>query len=192
MVLLNNKWYVAPLDINGGILLPILLIVFLVPIIRQISKKKIQWQKDLLWGCFLLYLGLLLSITIFPIYIFGQSSPVYKIGFGKQVFINLSISSLKEYLPIQLLGNVLLLTPFSFFMALHEKKFTKWLPNFLGLFLISLTIEFSQLILNYFYLGDRVFDINDLLLNSIGGLLGLGAYKIVNKFFKSEVKIFQK
>lgn len=82
-------------------------------------------------------------------------------------------------------------------MALHEKKFTKWLSNFLGLVLISLTIEFSQLILNYFYLGDRVFDINDLLLNSIGGLLGLGAYKIVNKFFKnkffkSEVKIFQK
>ena len=192
MVLLNNKWYMAPLDINGGILLPILLIVFLIPIIRQISKKKIQWQKDLLWGCFLLYLGLLLSITIFPIYIFGQSSPVYKVGFGKQVFINLSVASLKEYLPIQLLGNVLLLTPFSFFMALYEKKFTKWLLNFLGLFLISLTIEFSQLILNYFYLGDRVFDINDLLLNSIGGLLGLGAYKIMNKFFKSEEKIFQK
>lgn len=192
MVLLNNEWYVAPLDINGGILLPILLIVFMVPIIKQIHRKKIQWQKDIIWGCFLLYLGFILSITIFPIYIFGVNSPVYKIGLGKQVFINLSIASIKEYLPIQLLGNVLLLAPFSFFMVLHEKKFTKWLPNFLGLVLISLTIELSQLILNYFYLGDRVFDVNDLLLNSIGGLLGLGAYKIMSKFFKSEVKIFQK
>lgn len=192
MVFLNNRWYVAPLDINGGILLPIFLIIFLVPIVRQAYKKDLQWKKDIIWGCFLLYLLLLLTITIFPIYIFGINSPIYKIGFGKQVFINLNIMALKEYLPIQLLGNMLLLAPFSLFMALYAKKFTKWLPNFLSLFLISLTIETIQLILNYFYLGDRVFDINDLLLNSIGGLLGLATYKILSKFFESEVQIIQK
>ncbi|TPR23453.1 hypothetical protein DY102_03830 [Apilactobacillus timberlakei] len=55
-------------------------------------------------------------------------------------------------------------------------------------FLSTLLIETLQLILNYFYLGYRVFDINDIILNFIGYILGLIIYIIIKFIFSRKIK----
>ncbi|WEV37911.1 VanZ family protein [Lactobacillus sp. ESL0677] len=45
-------------------------------------------------------------------------------------------------------------------------------------------MESTQLTLSFFYLGNRIFDINDLLLNTLGSLLGFAFFKLCNKIFK--------
>lgn len=125
MVLINNKWYVAPIQLNGSFLLPIILILFLIPIIKQVQAKKIKWKKDIIYGLFLIYIWILLSITLFPIPLFESGAKVYTLGFGKQLFINTKISILSSYMPIQLIGNILLLAPLSFFAAVFSSRFAK-------------------------------------------------------------------
>ncbi|WP_289761714.1 hypothetical protein [Lactobacillus intestinalis] len=88
MMLINNKWYVAPIQLNSSFLLPIILILFLLPIIKQVRAKKIKWKKDIIYGLFLIYIWILLSITLFPIPLFGSGAKVYTLGFGKQLFMN--------------------------------------------------------------------------------------------------------
>ncbi len=56
MMLINNKWYVAPIQLNSSFLLPIILILFLLPIIKQVRAKKIKWKKDIIYGLFLIYI----------------------------------------------------------------------------------------------------------------------------------------
>ena len=51
-------------------------------------------------------------------------------------------------------------------------------------FFTSLTIETSQLILSYFYLEHRLFDINDLLQNTLGGLAVFGLFLSAKKLLK--------
>ncbi len=41
---------------------------------------------------------------------------------------------------------------------------------------MSLAIECTQLIMSFFYFGNRIFDVNDLLFNTIGGAMGYLLY----------------
>lgn len=191
MVLIDGKWQVAPIQLNGLILVPIMVILFLIPVINQAIKKQINWKKNIIWGLFLIYIWFLLTLTIFPIPIFDKTSEVYKMGFGKQIFINCKLSVLETYMPLQLIGNIVLFAPLSFFAAIYNSKFAKWYINIFIVFLGSLTIETLQLIMSYFYLGNRIFDVNDLLLNTLGGLLGLVFFKLLNAFFRKEISIVQ-
>ncbi|MBP2057360.1 glycopeptide antibiotics resistance protein [Lactobacillus colini] len=181
MILIDSKWYIAPIELNGLILTPIIVVLAIIPLIKQLFRKQIHLKRELIWIIFLIYVWLLVDVTLFPIALFGQGSEIYKLGFGKQLFINLKLDVLKNYLPLQLIGNVLLFAPLSLFGAIYNSKFAKWHNNFLLVFSGSLIIEVTQLIMNYFYLGNRVFDINDLVLNSFGGLLGLLIFKLFRK-----------
>lgn len=191
MMLINNKWYVAPIQLNSSFLLPIILILFLLPIIKQVRAKKIKWKKDIIYGLFLIYIWILLYITLFPIPLFGSGAKVYTLGFGKQLFINTKISILSSYMPIQLIGNILLLAPLSFFAAVFSSRFAKLGSIFLLVFCSSLTIESLQLILSFFYLGNRTFDVNDLILNSMGTLVGWAFFKFLNIFFNQEITVIR-
>lgn len=73
---------------------------------------------------------------------------------------------------MNLVGNVLIFVPFGFFMAMGSHR-----PNLIRTvfyaFLWSLCVEFVQLVTK---LGS--FDVDDLLLNTLGGLLGFLIYVI--------------
>lgn len=74
-----------------------------------------------------------------------------------------------------LLGNIFIFVPFGFFMALASKKRSLIVTTFFSC-MLSLTVEIFQLI-------SRVgsFDVDDLLLNTIGGILGYVVYIIMEK-----------
>lgn len=188
MVYISGKWYVAPMEINGTMLLPIFLIIFIIIVIRQFKSQKRNWKRVLLSGLFLIYLWVLLDVTIFPIPLFLDNSLPAKLKFGKQLFINLRFNILENYMPLQLIGNIVLLAPLSFFAAVFKDKYSRLWHNLWLMFLSSLLIESVQLILSFFYLENRIFDVNDLLLNTLGALIGFVFFKLINLFFKQQVE----
>lgn len=72
-----------------------------------------------------------------------------------------------------IIGNILMFVPFSFFVA-HIFKINNRYIVYLFTLLISLTIETTQL-----YIG-RAFDVDDILLNVLGGIIGYFIYHLVS------------
>lgn len=70
------------------------------------------------------------------------------------------------------IGNILLFVPLGWFITRYTKTNKIYIPLFLSI-IISLSIELVQL-----YIG-RVFDIDDIILNVIGGILGFILYIIL-------------
>lgn len=97
----------------------------------------------------------------------------------REVFINLNIN----YLIINFLGNIIMFMPIGFFIPLlweiPDKKII-----IVG-FLFSLFIEVCQLFLN------RGTDVDDLILNTLGTILGLLVYKFLYKKFKNLIIRFR-
>lgn len=143
------------------------------------NKKKFVLYKELLMLLFIIYILSLFQIVTFQDVSWSGNNFIpfkeitrYKIGSGlfyRNVF-----------------GNMLLFVPFGLFVS-HLLKLKKPLLAFVLTLIASLSIEFMQLIIG------RVFDVDDILLNVIGGLVGYYIYYFVYKIsvrlpslFKSE------
>ena len=81
-----------------------------------------------------------------------------------------------------LLGNVLIFLPFGFFMAMAS-KYRSFLSTLVYSFALSLTVEISQL-----FMKVGCFDVDDLLLNTIGGMIGFLAFSICNVMRRNYAK----
>ncbi|EQC70248.1 VanZF-related protein [Streptococcus sp. HSISB1] len=61
-----------------------------------------------------------------------------------------------------------------------------WKKAWLAAFGVSLTIETTQLIVDLLYNANRVFEIDDLWTNSLGGLLALWLYSVFRKKYQKQ------
>lgn len=80
-----------------------------------------------------------------------------------------------------ILGNVLLFLPFGFFVG-YFIKVKNVSVMLLLTFIVSLSIETIQLSIG------RVFDVDDVILNVLGGLIGFILYKVLNKAIPDKLK----
>ncbi len=78
-----------------------------------------------------------------------------------------------------LFGNIFAFSPFGFMLPIMTEKRRGFIRTVFATFIFSLIIETSQLIMKV-----GVFDVDDLLLNTIGGLLGYIAYRILLKIYE--------
>jgi glycopeptide antibiotics resistance protein len=127
-----------------------------------------------LWGFFILYLLLLLRITVFrssfgsyPLFSHGQILWVPFVSLWK-IYQN-SVSCFL-YLFI---GNLVWFVPFGFLLPALTKNRAR---TIFYCFLLSLLIESLQ-----YVFGTGVSEVEDLILNTLGGAIGYGFYKIVEK-----------
>ena len=74
-------------------------------------------------------------------------------------------------------GNVLCFMPFGFFVPWMWKQADRWYLSVLLSLYLSLLIELTQL-----FLRVGSFDVDDLLLNTVGGLLGFLCYRLWQHF----------
>ncbi len=74
-----------------------------------------------------------------------------------------------------LIGNVLIFIPFGYMMPRLFEKSKKLLIFLAQLLILILGLELVQLYTNF-----GVFDVDDILLNCLGGLIGFVLYKIIN------------
>ena len=78
---------------------------------------------------------------------------------------------------LNLAGNVIGFLPFGFIVpVMHKKMESFWKVSLLG-FMFSLCVETIQLITKV-----GCFDVDDLILNTLGAMIGCGAFLICNKF----------
>lgn len=82
---------------------------------------------------------------------------------------------------INVFGNVIAFMPMGFFQRILSKRKTMGLLVVLNCFLVSLAVEIIQLV---FKLG--CFDVDDLILNTLGGFLGLLVFLVFQKVTKRE------
>ncbi len=141
-------------------------------------------------GClFIAYLTAVISITIFPIQI--DFPIIYSAGVTWYNFIPFkTIAGMLRYGMdmtsfIQIFGNICLSVPFGIFVMMTMKN-KKWWKILICVFLFTLSIELLQLVIGLaidnMY---RTVDIDDVILNVIGGLIGCGIYKILPNRLKS-------
>lgn len=132
------------------------------------QKKKVIWYQEILFLCFSLYIICLFQIvTTQDINAlqgnnFTPFKELFRYSFGSRLFIR------------NVIGNMLLFLPYGFF-ANYFIKNKKAIVAFLLILIASLSIELTQLAIG------RVFDVDDILLNLFGGMLGFFIYFLIKK-----------
>lgn len=148
-------------------------------------KKKVSIWKFLLYSSFYFYSILALSIAFLPIY-FSQVPKYFEFSSAINLvpFVNLLNDDYGMRLFSQTVWNIIFLLPAWFFIPKIWKSFDNFKKILLTWFLLSLSIETIQLLLNLFdqkYF--KVFDIDDLILNIIWFLLWFWFFKNYKKIF---------
>jgi len=193
-MMINGHGFGPDYLVDSGIILIILIPLFIAILVRQVLKKRFSILRVGGLMIFFAYTYALIKVTIFPVTIFKLGSRAYSYGFGKQYLANFDMFEMFHYAPLQILGNIGLLLPLSIIVAyLWPNKFNNVRPNIVLGLLTTLGIETIQLLMSFFYLGNRTFDMNDLILNSLGYLLGFVIYKVTKPLFRidsDEFRIF--
>ncbi|MGY2613540.1 VanZ family protein [Bacillus pretiosus] len=181
--------------INGSVFIIVGVICYL--IVRSIfigmkSKKGVNWWKELISFLFVIYIGMVVAITLFPIPI-GFSTGIENIRLSINIIPFASI--IKDIGKIGITydgdvlfmiglivrnvgGNILLLMPLGFLAPIIWDKFKKIKNTILLGLAISISIELLQLIESLFSSWIRITDIDDVIRNVIGSIVGYFIYKI--------------
>ena len=143
-----------------------------------VHKERFVLYKELFMFTALLYAMLLFYVVTFQDVNYGTNNfipfkEILRYEFGSKLFIK------------NILGNIILFIPFGLFVS-YIMKTRKIIPIILISIVTSATIEYTQMQIG------RTFDIDDILLNLIGGLIGYLVYLVFNileshlpKFFSS-------
>lgn len=143
------------------------------------NNQKFCFYKELFTLIFIIYVVCLFEIVTLQDNNYGLSNfipfkEMFRYEFGSRLFIK------------NILGNILLFLPYGYFSSEYLKSNKISLPCILTL-IISFTIEVVQLNIG------RTFDIDDIILNTLGGIIGYLLYRLIEKiksklpkFFKTE------
>ena len=132
------------------------------------KKERLVLYKDLTLLVFIVYILCLFQVVSFQDNVTWSSNNFipFREMFRYKITSRLFIKNV--------LGNVLLFLPFGFFVSFYLKVEDKKWPLFLTL-ITSISIEVVQMIIG------RVFDVDDIILNLVGGLVGYYIYDILKK-----------
>ncbi len=181
--------------INGSVFIIVGVICYL--IVRSIfigmkSKKGVNWWKELISFLFVIYIGMVVAITLFPIPI-GFPTGIENIRLSINIVPFASI--IKDIGKIGIAydgdvlfmiglivrnvgGNILLLMPLGFLAPIIWDTFKKIKNTILLGLAISISIELLQLTESLFSGWGRITDIDDMIFNVIGSIVGYFIYKI--------------
>ncbi len=156
-------------DIINSTLPMVIVTVIVLVMIRLIyllkNKEHITLYKELFMLTFIIYILCLFQIVTVQDTVYWSTNnfipfkEIFRYDFGSALFFK------------NIIGNILLFLPFGFFVSYILKCEKIWLPLIISL-VCSISVEVVQL-----YIG-RVFDVDDIILNVIGGLLGYLLYKL--------------
>ena len=156
---LRDTW---PILVICSIIFVSMRIVYLVK-----SDKKIYIHKELLMFLFGIYIMCLFTVVTYQdVESYGNNFTPFKEMFRYTLGSNLFIKNV--------IGNMVMFMPYGFFTG-YFLKINKVSVVLLLSMLVSTSIEVIQ---GYI---DRVFDIDDIILNVIGSIIGFLIYKLFNK-----------
>lgn len=145
------------------------------------SKKKFSKAG---WLLFYLYI-ILLSYFLFFSEHYGRENVMkdyrYNLVLFKEIHRFIQYRNLlgAESFVVNVIGNILAFAPFGFLLPVLSEKYRKFFfTTFLCLF-FSVCVETIQLLLKV-----GIFDVDDIFLNTIGGMAGYIAYAIIHGIIK--------
>lgn len=148
-------------------------------------KKKVKLEFNLLYTLFIIYITALVSVTLFPI-VYQADAVELRYGYEFN-FIPLEgiISAFKDGGSAAIRnvgGNLLLLLPLGFIMPIISKHKNKFFVVLISGICTAVGIELLQYIIGciigYMY---RAVDVDDVILNLSGCLVGFALFKIFEK-----------
>ncbi|WP_201289964.1 VanZ family protein [Erysipelothrix urinaevulpis] len=158
--------------------------IFFILYLTYMIYKKYDKKRIILNTCTLGYFCAVIDVTIFPIPISKAGLLFYEEIAGiRQLSDIILLKPFQNVFSKQFLLNIMMTIPLGILWYYHGYNFKK---SMLFSFLFILSIEFIQLILAYSINLDRYFDINDLIANSIGFVLGYTLIRSVYKLLKKE------
>jgi len=131
------------------------------------NRQKPIFYKEILYLGFIIYIMTLFYVVTFQDVSWSTSNfipfkEMFRYDFGTRLFFK------------NVLGNMILFIPYGFFIS-YFLKLKKPLTMFGLTLLTSVTIECTQMAIG------RVFDIDDILLNIVGGMVGFAIYYLLEK-----------
>jgi len=148
-------------------------------------NKRARFRTAFLYGVFVCYILLLIkilllsrishselmSINLIPFYsikeyIFSDSAAIKKFAFGNVV------------------GNIVIFIPLGTYLSLFKND-KRVITNLLFIFIVSLFVEIIQGLL-----GIGASDIDDIILNCLGGLIGILGYKFLLFILRDQKKVY--
>lgn len=161
---------------------PIIIIITIITCSLRIAyliknNQKFCFYKELFMLFFILYVMFLFEIVTIQDHNYGLSNfipfkEIFRYKIGSRLFIK------------NIIGNILLFLPYGYFAADYLKSKKLSLICFLTM-IVSFTIELVQLNIG------RTFDIDDIILNTIGGMLGYFLYRLLENIKVKLPKIFK-
>ena len=131
------------------------------------NKEKFYFYKEVFKLGFIIYIISLFYVVTFQDVSWSTSNFIpFKEILRYEIFSGLFFRNV--------VGNMIMFIPYGFFVSYFLKANKKSIV-FLLCLITSCTIEVTQLIIG------RVFDVDDIFLNVIGGILGYFIYKIIEK-----------
>lgn len=142
------------------------------------NKQRLVLYKELLGLSFIIYALCLFQVVTFQDNVswstnnFIPFKEMLRYNIGSRLFVK------------NVLGNMLMFLPYGFFISYYLKNEKSWLTLILTL-IASFAIELVQMVIG------RVFDIDDILLNLLGGYLGFLIYYWFGKLYNKLPNIFK-
>lgn len=158
----------------------------------RLKKKKPSTKQLILIGSTIFYYLSVFKLTLLPITIrFNKESyPDVPWDYYYQLVPFKTIMSAFEYgNDIQVYGNLLILLPLPILLGLLKNGTSTFIRSLILVFTVSLSIELIQLVINITTgVPNKVADIDDLILNTIGGVIGWFLIRFYFLFIKENRK----
>lgn len=134
------------------------------------NKQKFSVGNELMMLTFVVYV-----LCLFQIVTSGDVSGVH--GINVTLFKELTRYQIGSRLFYRnIVGNIIMFVPFGFFTSYYLKLDKKRIIFYVTL-IVSVVIEFIQLKIG------RAFDVDDIILNMFGGMLGYYLYRLMDRIF---------
>ena len=156
---------------------------------RRKKGDKLNLYKEIITNLFVIYLFILIGVTIFPLRIGSTIPYLSNMSILERYNINLIpfVDYYKNNISVKGVirnvgGNLILLSPFIFYLCIKFEKLRSIKLCMLTSFLISLSIEVIQLFMNILSLSyGRSVHTEDLILNTLGGIIAWYIFKYTYK-----------
>ena len=175
---------IVPLDLGRQLALVMLPVAGFI-----LWKRRIQPVRSLAVLSFVVYLIVVAALVLAPLPVDRQLINDLR----AEAFLNhnfVPLSTIRDVLNgqtvavqiRQLGGNLLLLAPLGFLLPFLHQRFERFTTTGFAVLIASLAIEATQLLVSSFLgFAYKLFDVDDLLLNAIGGLLGWVAFSVFTR-----------
>ena len=172
------------IDFDYKILLVFLSLYLLLVLFMKFKLKK-DMRSIVAFSLLYFYIVFLIKETQFDIYINNpeMEKELGSVAFGRDI----NIVPFKDFFNITTLLNVLIFIPIGFLQGFLYKA--SWLKTLIVGFGLSLMIESSQLLVRIFVgINFRKIDVNDLICNTIGTMIGFALLLLFVKILKKLIK----